>query len=66
MPELVKDFDALVLDLETGLRTDDLDSLTTALAQIPTSDLFRVLERFDANDRAVLFRLLPRDVEVGS
>lgn len=55
------DFDDLLATLAAGLRAGDLDSLTVALGRVPDETLFRLLERFDANDRAILFRLLPRD-----
>lgn len=59
--EMANNFDHLRDTLATGLRAGDLDSLTACLAEVPDETLFRLLERFDANERAVLFRLLPRD-----
>lgn len=57
-----RDFDDVVADLRAALRPTDLDTLDTILSQVARGDLSRALERFDATDRAVLFRLLPKDV----
>ncbi len=53
-------FNALLAGLNEAVRSEDLGALDRFLALVQPDDLVRVLERFDANDRAVMFRLLPK------
>lgn len=53
-------FNALLASLNEAVRSEDLEAIDRILALVQPDDLVRVLERFDANDRAVMFRLLPK------
>lgn len=58
--ETTMDFDSILAELSRAVRSEDLETIDRILATVQTDDLVRVLERFDANDRAVMFRLLPK------
>lgn len=54
-------FDTALAELTEAARSENLETLDRILATVQTDDLARVLERFDANTRAVMFRLLPKE-----
>lgn len=56
------DFEDLMARIRPALRSRDLPTLSALIAEHDAPDIVRVLEREDAADRAVLYRLLPRDV----
>ncbi len=58
--ETTMSFNALLAGLNDAVRSEDLGAIDRILALVQPDDLVRVLERFDANDRAVMFRLLPK------
>lgn len=55
------DFEAFAERVAPALRTGDLATLAALIRDYDASDLAHLLEREDAKDRAVLYRLLPRD-----
>jgi magnesium transporter len=56
-----EDFDALRARIEPALRSRDLGELARVLGEYDAPEIARLLEREDESDRAVLYRLLPRD-----
>ncbi len=54
------DFDTVLAELTRAARSKNLETIERILAAVQTDDLVRVLERFNANTRAVMFRLLPK------
>ncbi|MDN3494380.1 magnesium transporter [Planococcus sp. APC 4015] len=55
------EFDALLESITEPLRARDLPALGAVLSRHESPEIARLLEREDAADRAVLYRLLPRD-----
>ncbi|MET0302894.1 MAG: magnesium transporter, partial [Microbacteriaceae bacterium] len=56
-----EEFEELRARIEPALRGRDLASLGRVLTEHDAPEIVRLLEREDAPDRAVLYRLLPRD-----
>lgn len=54
-------FDAQLGALSSAVRAEDLDRIGSILPTVSPDQLVRILERFDANSRAVVFRLLPKE-----
>ncbi len=55
------DFDELLEELSSATSAENLDTIDTILASVQADDLVRVLERLDPAERAMAFRLLPRE-----
>lgn len=54
-------FDDQLTELNDAVRDENLDRIDAILSTVRSDDVTRLLERFDAKARAVVFRLLPRD-----
>lgn len=63
--ESVTKFDEQLSALGGAVRAEDLDSIGLILPEVNRYDLVRILERFDAKSRAVVFRMLPRERSLG-
>lgn len=58
------EFDVLADHLALMLAQEDLVSIEKVIRDMSPSDLVNVLEREDPDDRAIIYRLLPREVAV--
>ncbi len=58
------EFDVLADHLALMLAQEDLVSIERVIRDMSPSDLVNVLEREDPDDRAIIYRLLPREVAV--
>ncbi|MFC3850436.1 magnesium transporter [Corynebacterium hansenii] len=56
------EFDVLADHLALMLAQEDLASIEKLIRDMPPSDLVNVLEREDPDDRAIIYRLLPREL----
>lgn len=61
----IKTIDELTADIEQQLSSKDLAALATTLAPLPDAVLVSVFERLTLRQRAVIFRLLPKESAVG-
>ena len=61
-PRTRLEFDVLADHLALMLAQEDLVSIEKVIRDMSPSDLVRVLEREDPDDRAIIYRLLPRDL----
>ncbi|WP_295628997.1 magnesium transporter [uncultured Corynebacterium sp.] len=56
------DFDVLADHLAVMLAQEDLTAIEATVHDMSPSDIVRVLEREDPDDRAIIYRLLPREL----
>ena len=61
-PRTRLEFDVLSDHLALMLAQEDLAAIEATVHDMPPADLVRVLEREDPDDRAIIYRLLPRDL----
>ncbi len=61
----IKTIDELTADIEQQLSSKDLAALAATLAPLPDAVLVSVFERLTLRQRAVIFRLLPKESAVG-
>lgn len=60
----IQTIDELTATLQQQLASEDLTALAATVAPLPAAELFDILERMTSCQRAVTFRLLPKDSAV--
>lgn len=62
--EELREFDDLVLAIEDALDGPDLQKLTGILSDLNAPAVIGVIERLNENDRAIVYRLLPKSLSI--